>query len=103
MSEKQPQDDGARHEDLLETAEMLVWSLLDEQITDAQLAELEQMLAESEAVRERYVDCVQLHVELQDYHAVDHKADESGEKPRIPVLGNLFPEGSPGAFPTPRP
>ena len=50
--------------DRLAEAQELIWSLLDDQIEDADFQRLETMLCEDEAIRELYVQCVQIHVDL---------------------------------------
>jgi hypothetical protein len=71
----------------LEEAETLIWSLLDEQLDDAGSRRLATLLEEDPAVRARYVDCVQLHVDLREHF---------GQPPAQPgksaiVLPNLIP------------
>jgi hypothetical protein len=51
----------------LEEAETLIWALLDEQLDDAGMARLSKMLEEDAVVRARYIDCVQLHVDMQEH------------------------------------
>jgi anti-sigma factor RsiW len=54
---------------VLDEAENLIWALLDDQLNEADSARLAKLLEEHDAVRQRYIDCVQLHVDLQDHFA----------------------------------
>lgn len=79
----------AAHADrLLTEAEALIWALLDERLEPAETARLGELIENDEAVRARYVDCIQLHADLRDFFA---HPDESPEaKPSgSPVLSNL--------------
>jgi anti-sigma factor RsiW len=78
---------------VLDEAENLIWTLLDDQLDEASSARLAKLLEEHEAVRQRYIDCVQLHVDLQD-HFVDHARKPTGAKTTALPL-NLTP-GVPG-------
>ncbi len=68
---------------LLDEAEALIWGLLDENIDALDSQRLEQLMA-NEEVRQRYMQCVELHGDLQ--HLL---ADEKTTKPQSPVLGSL--------------
>jgi anti-sigma factor RsiW len=70
---------------MLDEAESLIWSLLDDRIEDADLARLTKLLEEDAAVRWRYVECVQLHVDLQQHFG----RPAAGSKPAPCVLGHL--------------
>ncbi|MAT72328.1 MAG: hypothetical protein CMJ58_22725 [Planctomycetaceae bacterium] len=99
---KSPQGSSAEH-DPLEAVELLVWTMLDGDISDGQFAELEKLLSESESARERYVNCVQLHMDLTDHFNPTPTADAVA-KAGIPVLGNLQTDSAtpfPGPLPTP--
>ena len=83
-------------EALLEEAETLTWALLDDQLDDEAGARLTQLLEKHDAVRARYVECVQLHVDLQNHYAGEQTA-ASGDKPKgVTVLKNLMPGGLSG-------
>ena len=70
----------------LEEAETLIWSLLDEQLDDAGSLRLATLLEQDAAVRARYVDCVQLHVDLREHFG------QPAEKGNASVvLPNLIP------------
>jgi hypothetical protein len=76
----------------LEEAEALIWALLDDQLDDAEMRRLSKMIEEDATVRARYIDCVQLHVDLRE-----HFGRAAAEKaPGTVVLANLLP-GLPGA------
>ena len=50
----------------LDRVDELLWLMLDEEITEPQLAELEAILAADPAARQRSVEASQLHAELFD-------------------------------------
>lgn len=86
-----PSSPTAAGELLLEEAESLIWQLLDGQLTEATCQQLEQMIFEHEAVRRRYLECVQLHTDL---HEVVGKrqmppAPALPAETKSPVLGSL--------------
>ena len=56
-------------EDRLTEAQEMIWSLLDDQISDTDFQRLEAMLCEDEAIRQLYVQCVQIHVDLHSWFA----------------------------------
>lgn len=82
-----------------EETEALIWDLLDDQLNDAGHERLSRLLEKNPAVRERYLECVQLHVGLHEYFgqmAVEAKQQAS----KTPVLSDLPGlSGLPG-FPT---
>ena len=45
----------------------LIWALLDQQISESDFKQLEAMLREDEEARRLYVQCVQIHVDLQQW------------------------------------
>lgn len=51
----------------LEETETLIWDLLDDQLDNAGQVRLSQLLEKNATVRERYISCVQLHVDLQEH------------------------------------
>jgi hypothetical protein len=83
----------------LEGTEALIWDLLDERLDDAGFARLSRSLEANATVRSRYMECVQLHVDLHEHfgrEALDAKQQASGTA----VLSHLPGlEGLPG-FPT---
>jgi hypothetical protein len=70
---------------MLDEAESLIWALLDDRIEDADMARLTKLLEEDAAVRSRYVECVQLHVDLQEHFG----QPPEGSKQAPCVLGHL--------------
>src|SRR5262245_39684553 len=74
---------------VLDEAESLIWALLDDQIDEASAARLAKLLEDHESVRRRYIDCVQLHVDLQD-HFTDARQPQ-GAPTATPILPNLTP------------
>ena len=84
--------DNTTGEALLNEAEALIWSLLDDQIDDGGVDRLEKLLSEHEAIRRRYVECVQLHVDLSNHFQVPGQQPSGGN-----VLSSLISENLPGA------
>lgn len=78
---------------LLDEAENLIWALLDDQLGDADTARLSELLQNHEEVRRRYVDCVQLHVDLQGHFAGAPGGHAPQTSPNVPsaVLTGLMP------------
>ncbi|MEQ8209034.1 MAG: hypothetical protein RH917_04315 [Lacipirellulaceae bacterium] len=70
-SEPSPPTDGleANSSALLDEAEQMIWALLDDEIAEQDVKKLETMLADNEAVRQRYIECTQLHVDLKEHFA----------------------------------
>ena len=85
-------------EQLLDEAESLIWALLDDHLDDADTARLCTLMEESAAVRSRYIDCVQLHVDLTEHFGVP-PVDQARN---IQVLPNLLPGMTPGVESYPR-
>jgi hypothetical protein len=81
-------------EQLLDEAENLIWSLLDDHLDEAEAARLAELMESEPAVRARYVECVQLHVDLSLHYG--KQAAEANPAPTTTVLTQLFPEGLPG-------
>ena len=77
-----PADMNAR----LDEAEALIWSLLDEQLDERSTQRLASLLEQDAAVRARYVECVQLHVDLREHFG--REAAEKGTSSA--VLPNLM-------------
>lgn len=85
---------------LLDEAEALIWGLLDENIDAVDSERLNRLMANDE-VRKRYLQCVELHSDLQNLFS-DEKT-QPPTKPQSPVLGslgNIFPN-IPGTVITP--
>jgi hypothetical protein len=83
----------------IEESEPLIWDLLDEELDEADFARLVSLLEQNSAVRSRYIDCVQLHVDLQEYFGQKALAESSSSG--VPVVAAALPglTGLPG-FPT---
>jgi hypothetical protein len=79
----------------LEEAEALIWALLDDRLDDAATQRLTQMMESDALVRARYIDCVQLHVDLTEHFA------GKDAKPSAVVLPSLLP-GVPGVLGMPQ-
>lgn len=52
-------------EQLLEEVELLVWQLLDDELDDQQFQRLESLLLDRPEARATYVNCMQMHADLQ--------------------------------------
>jgi hypothetical protein len=84
----------------LEETEALIWDLLDERLDDAGMARLTQSLEANATVRSRYMECIQLHVDLHEHfgrQALDAKQQAGGTATVLSDLPGLA--GLPG-FPT---
>ena len=81
-SQEQPSDD------LVDVAEQLIWSLLDETLEEADVRRLEALIRDNEEVRTRYLECVQLHSELTELFSAQPTVEGSGPI-QSPVLGSL--------------
>jgi hypothetical protein len=78
-------------DELLAQAEEMIWSLLDDNLPEADVPRLEKMFKDNGNVRNRYLECVQLHADLLGHFG---RAAKSGipELPASsdsPVLGSL--------------
>lgn len=83
----------------LEETEALIWDLLDDRLDDASFERLARMLETNPSVRTRYIESLQLHVDLQEHFG--RQALEAKHAGGTAVLPDLFPglSGLPG-FPT---
>tara|TARA_R110002167_G_scaffold78274_1_gene216779 strand:- start:427 stop:729 length:303 start_codon:yes stop_codon:yes gene_type:complete len=71
----------------IDNAEELSWKMLDNNISDADLQRLEHLLENDADCRQRYLDCVKLHGEL---NAFFNSASQEPESSRCgPSLGML--------------
>jgi len=73
---------------LLDHAENLIWSLLDDQIAKEDVQRLEELIKENEEVRLRYVQCAQIHADLYAHYQAAGPAEPA--QVRSPVLGSLL-------------
>ncbi|MDZ4658327.1 MAG: hypothetical protein SH868_12180 [Bythopirellula sp.] len=71
---------------LLDEAEALIWGLLDENIDALDSQRLSTLMADDE-VRRRYLQCVELHTDLQSIF--EDRNTQKQTKPQSPVLGSL--------------
>jgi len=74
---------------LLDRVQELSWALLDEHITDDEMALLDNLLLSDEKARGAYVECVQLHTDLAAHFAAPPTAGDSPAPAKSPVLGFL--------------
>lgn len=96
MNDDKSRPAAATSELLLDEAETLIWALLDDHLEAADSTRLCQLIEENDAVRTRYIDCIQLHVDLREHFAAPAELPET--KPGAsPVLSNLTFGGLPGA------
>jgi hypothetical protein len=72
----------------IERVRKLTWSLVDEQITEGELALLDSLLSRDEQARATYIDCVQLHTDLAGHFAAQRPAPNPASA-KSPVLGFL--------------
>jgi hypothetical protein len=78
---------------VLDEAENLIWALLDDQLDEASAARLAKLLEEHDSVRQRYIDCVQLHLDLQDHFAENSGTPTDAKATAVPLN---MPPGVPG-------
>jgi anti-sigma factor RsiW len=71
-------------EALLDQAEQWIWALLDDQLTETETKELSGLISENDVVRQRYLECIALHADLEQ-----HFAGQRSEPAKSPVLGFL--------------
>ena len=72
----------------------LTWALLDEQITEAEMIELEGFLRDDKTARDAYVRCVQMHVDLTLQFNPQAVPQFTPPGAKMPILGMLA-EGLP--------
>ncbi len=73
----------------LDLVQELTWALLDEDLSDEQLSRLGSQHGSSDAVRENYLHCVQLHTDLLDHFGNLPKPVQAAAPTKSPVLGFL--------------
>lgn len=78
-------------DELLAQAEEMIWSLLDDNLPEADVPRLEEMIEKHESVRNLYLDCIQLHTDLTEHYAKVPKLNIPGlpGSTNSPVLGSL--------------
>jgi hypothetical protein len=74
---------------VIERVQELTWALVDEEITDDEMTLLDSLLLSDDQARNRYIECIQLHVDLMAHYAkaAPPATVKSGSK--SPVLGFL--------------
>ena len=76
----------------LDRAHELTWALLDEQITDAEMSELENLLRTDKKSLESYIRCMQLHADLATHFVPPGKnAPTSKATPILSFLNSTTP------------
>ena len=86
-----PANDRSREQNtqqLLDEAEALIWGLLDESLDTVDSQRLEVLMA-NEQVRKRYLQCVELHCDLQSLFNEKPSTPPASPQPQSPVLGSL--------------
>lgn len=74
----------------LDEAEQLIWSLLDDQLSEEGVLKLESLIREHISVREAYLNCISLHAELNDYFGKPFRnMTQSGTTTELPA-GNAI-------------
>ena len=86
---------------ILEEAEQLIWAVLDDQVDKADLERLETLLHQDEQIRERYIQCVQLHTDLTTMLPAEGESPPE-DLPKTPIVG-LLGDIQPGSDTMPQP
>jgi hypothetical protein len=73
----------------LDRTHELTWALLDEELTEAEMGELEHLLRTDGTARESYVRCMQLHADLASHFAPPGKGAPTSAAKGTPILGFL--------------
>ena len=73
-----------------ERVQELAWALVDEQITEGELALLDNLLSRDEKARATYIECVQMHADLAAHFAAQRPVP-SPASAKSSVLGFLNP------------
>jgi hypothetical protein len=84
----------------IERVQEMTWSLVDEQITEDELALLDNLLLSDYKARDRYIECVQLHADLAAHFAAESPAPNPASA-KSAVLGLLNSVMPPIGFPSP--
>jgi hypothetical protein len=80
---------------LVDEVQELVWALVDEQISAAQIARLERLVADEPRARTAYIRCMATHAELQTHFATFGLAAASDPPP--PLIPRLVMDGLAGS------
>jgi hypothetical protein len=67
----------------------LTWALIDERISDQEMATLDRLLSTDENARREYLRCIQLHADLQANFAGRPSPADTSPEPKPSVLGSL--------------
>lgn len=85
MANKPKKDSASNDNNVIARVHDLTWALVDEQITDEQMAELEGLLLGNTTARDAYIRCIQLHADL----TTEFQKPADQPKKTTPVLGFL--------------
>ncbi|QDS97289.1 hypothetical protein [Adhaeretor mobilis] len=80
---------------LLDEAELLIWALLDDEIADQDAQKLEKLLTENDQVRQRYIECTQMHVDLMDHFAPQKETAGEADGDGSGIISKLIAEHLP--------
>lgn len=81
---------------LLDGAEKLIWALLDDQITEEDALQLNLLIKESADVRDRYLQCAQVHSDLYSHYNAGSATENDTKSPVLgSLLGGVLPTGAP--------
>lgn len=75
--------------------ERLTWALVDEQITDEQKVRLGELLETDPAARSVYLQCMQMHGDLQGLFANESAPLAEAPKPLPPTVLSFLQQGLP--------
>jgi hypothetical protein len=89
MKDKSENTAGPDADSKLDRTHELTWALLDEQISDAEMSELDLLLRTEGTARDSYIRCMQLHAELASHFAPPAKSSPSSTTIATPILGFL--------------
>lgn len=95
--------EAAAQAEQLDRIDELTSLLVDEVIEEAQIAELEGLLRDSDEGRRRYIDGVQLHCDLMDYYADGRRAEGGQRTAVLGFLGDIDESGSHVPLPPTKP
>jgi anti-sigma factor RsiW len=75
----------------LAEAENLIWALLDENIDPKDVQRLEALIKSDEQILQRYLQCVELHADLNRLFAPPEEPTPNKQSPVLGSLGDAFP------------
>jgi hypothetical protein len=85
MANKSQKDNTSDDNSVIARVHDLTWALVDDLITDEQMAELEGLLLRDTVARDAYIRCIQLHADL----TTEFQKPTEPSKKTTPVLGFL--------------